>query len=203
MVISVLAALIAAQPAASAPPPPPSRPLVARGAVQTRAEVGAQVQTLFARLDVNRDGFVTRDEARGGRAALGPDRADRRNRRADVRGPERGQQGRMSAFDRLDTDRNGVLSRDEFVRGADRRADRGAARLDRGGLRGDRGGMSLAGRMFDLADANRDGRVSMQEATIAAYQRFDTADLNRDGQLTREERRQSRQRLRAPRAPRG
>lgn len=200
MVISVLAALIAAQPAAAAPPPPASRPLVARGAVQTRAEVGAQVQTLFARLDVNRDGFVTRDEARGGRAALRPDRADRRNRRADVRGPERGSQGRMATFDRLDTDRNGVLSRDEFARGSEFRADRRSARLEgKGELRGGRGAMNLAGRMFDLADANRDGRVSIQEATAAAYQRFDTADLNRDGQLTREERRQSRQRLRAPR----
>ena len=115
----------------------------------------------------------------------------------------------MAAFDRLDTDRNGVLSRAEFERGSDLRAERGAARLDRRGLRGGRGGsggrggMSLAGRMFDLADANRDGRVSMQEATTAAYQRFDTADLNRDGQLTREERRQSRERSRGQRAPRG
>jgi hypothetical protein len=53
-----------------------------------------------------------------------------------------------------------------------------------------------------MADVNRDARVSLQEATIAAYQRFDLADLNRDGRLTREERQTGRQRMRAER-PRG
>jgi Ca2+-binding EF-hand superfamily protein len=62
--------------------------------------------------------------------------------------------------------------------------------------------MGLGGRMFELADANRDGRVSLQEATVAAYQRFDMADLNRDGRLTREERIQHRQQ-RAAAPPRG
>ena len=50
-------------------------------------------------------------------------------------------------------------------------------------------GMSgFGGRMFDLADANHDGRVTLPEATDAALRHFDTADVNRDGQLTPDER---------------
>ena len=64
-----------------------------------------------------------------------------------------------------------------------------------------RGAMGLRGRMFDMADANRDGRVTMAEGTAAAYRHFDMADANRDGQITRDERLQMRQRMRAERQP--
>jgi Ca2+-binding EF-hand superfamily protein len=185
--------------AAFQPAPGTAAPLaVGRGAVQERAAVGAQVQALFARLDRNRDGFVTRDEAQGARGVRGGRRGDRaevRQRRLD---PARQQQRRMAAFDRIDSDRNGVISRAEFERAGQMRVERRAARMERGGGRF----MRLGGRMFDMADVNRDARVSLQEATIAAYQRFDLADLNRDGRLTREERQTGRQRMRAER-PRG
>ena len=55
--------------------------------------------------------------------------------------------------------------------------------------------------MFELADGNRDGRVTLQEATNAALRHFDTADLNRDGQLTPQERMQMHQRMRNERKP--
>jgi Ca2+-binding EF-hand superfamily protein len=55
--------------------------------------------------------------------------------------------------------------------------------------------------MFDMADANRDGRVTLQEATAAAYRHFDMADVTRDGQITREERIQMHQKMRAERKP--
>jgi Ca2+-binding EF-hand superfamily protein len=63
------------------------------------------------------------------------------------------------------------------------------------------GGFGMGGRMFEEADANRDGKVSMQEATAAAYRHFDMADVNRDGQITREERMQMHQKMRAERKP--
>ena len=66
---------------------------------------------------------------------------------------------------------------------------------------GQRMGMGFTGQMFELADANRDGRVSLQEAVNAALQRFDTADLNRDGQITPDERMQMRQRMMQERRP--
>jgi len=53
--------------------------------------------------------------------------------------------------------------------------------------------------MFEMADANKDGRVSLQEAQSAALQHFDMVDANRDGQITREERMQMHQRMRATR----
>jgi len=46
-----------------------------------------------------------------------------------------------------------------------------------------------------MADLNKDGRVSLQEATTAALQHFDQADANRDGQITPEERRAMHQRM--------
>src|SRR5438309_664184 len=52
-------------------------------------------------------------------------------------------------------------------------------------------GMGMGGfgaRLFGMADANHDGRVSLQEAETAALAHFDRADLNHDGKLTPDER---------------
>jgi hypothetical protein len=54
-------------------------------------------------------------------------------------------------------------------------------------------------RMFESADANHDGRVSLQEMTDAALHHFDEADANHDGTLTPEERMQMHQRMKAER----
>ncbi len=60
------------------------------------------------------------------------------------------------------------------------------------------GGMgALGGHMFEMADGNSDGRVTLQEAQAAALRHFDMADVNRDGQITPDERKQMRQRMRA------
>ncbi len=56
---------------------------------------------------------------------------------------------------------------------------------------------ALGGHMFDMADSNRDGRVTLQEAQTVALRHFDMADANRDGQVTPDERRQARKRMRA------
>jgi Ca2+-binding EF-hand superfamily protein len=64
------------------------------------------------------------------------------------------------------------------------------------------GGMMMGGHMFEMADANKDGRVSLQEATDSAVRHFDMADANRDGQVTPDERRQMhRQMIEKRRAP--
>ena len=51
--------------------------------------------------------------------------------------------------------------------------------------------------MFATADANKDGKVSLQEANAAAAAHFDKADANRDGTLTPEERRAAHKAMRA------
>jgi hypothetical protein len=50
------------------------------------------------------------------------------------------------------------------------------------------GGMMGGGALFQLADANHDGRVTLAEATSGALRHFDMMDANRDGRLTPEER---------------
>jgi len=60
-------------------------------------------------------------------------------------------------------------------------------------MRMHRVGMGFGGRMFEMADANHDGRVSLAEAQSAALAHFDRADLNHDGRITPDERQQARQ----------
>lgn len=158
--------------------------------VHSRAQVQAKVAEHFARLDTDRDGFVTRTEADAAR----DQRVDRIRERAGER--------REKAFDRLDVDNDGAISKAEWdSRSADRaqriaKHDRdGDGRRDRR-ARFMRGMHGLGGHMFEMADANRDGRVSLQEAQATALRHFDQADVNRDGQITPEEHRQMRERMR-------
>lgn len=167
----------------------------------TRDQAAAKVRETFSRLDSNRDGFVTREEAQAGRSAV---RLIRRGEGKAARAPEARMADRGAMFDRLDSNRDGMISRQEFTNSPPmekriviRREGRGPGA--HGAMRVGPAMMGMGGRMFELADANRDGRVSLQEATAAAMQRFDTADANRDGQLTREERRQARERMRGQR----
>jgi hypothetical protein len=172
----------------TAPPGSPLRVLQPR----TRDAVVDKVRLHFTRLDTDRDGFLTKAEARAGRGAIKAHRGQSAGRGA------RGQRDHGAMFERLDTNRDGAISRQEFDSGHQRRQ---AMRAERGtqpakrvhAMRG--GGMRLGGHMFEQADLNRDSRVSLQEATEAAVRHFDTADLNRDGTLAPEERQQMRTRM--------
>jgi Ca2+-binding EF-hand superfamily protein len=162
-----------AQPATVAPTQPPQA-----AKTQSRADVSARIAQMFARLDTNRDGVIVKQEVEAARAQF----ADRMKQGAG----QRGQKGdRSKAFDRIDTNDDGNISRQEFA-GTPRGP--GKAKAMHGGF---------AGRIFDMADANKDGRVTLAEAQQAALQHFDRADLNHDGTLTPEERSQSRQQMRA------
>jgi Ca2+-binding EF-hand superfamily protein len=203
---AALAALVAIAPANAQPVRAPVVQRAPIAQVHTRAQVAAEVATMFQRLDTNRDGFITRAESQ---AAVG----NRGNRQAGQlqRGANRSREQiaarRAGAFDRLDANRDGSISRAEFASRQQRVAAAGQNRLRQPGAAGPRGmlgGMAMAGlrgHMFDMADVNRDGRLSMQEATAAAYRHFDMADANRDGQVTREERMQVRQHMRTQRQP--
>jgi Ca2+-binding EF-hand superfamily protein len=46
--------------------------------------------------------------------------------------------------------------------------------------------------MFTTADANKDGKVSLDEATAAATAHFDRIDANRDGTISPDEMRAAR-----------
>ena len=181
--ISILAgtALLAAAGAALAQPAP--GPRHDRNAEITRQEVIARVDQRFARLDVDRDGRATPEEAR---------------QAGEQRRAERA--GRM--FERLDANRDGSVSRAEFDQArsqmrehrAERRAERGERRGMRGmrGWRGARGGGQgergqRAQRMF-----GEQGFITLAQMRERALARFDRLDANRDGTLTAAEREQAR-----------
>ncbi|MFL6759615.1 EF-hand domain-containing protein [Sphingomonas sp.] len=234
--LAVLAIGSVAAAAQTAPPPPPgvaqgtaSAPLPApprapqmhmtimSDRVMTRDEVARHVSQLFAKLDSNRDGFITRDEV----DAL-------HHKMMGAMGMTHGMAGRFSEgampmpdrgamFDRLDANHDGNISRQEFM-AAKPRVREERVMIMRGGPYGAPGGagmhrmegmhmhgmgmgmgMGFGGNLFEMADANHDGRVSQAEAQSAALAHFDRADVNHDGRITPDERHQVRQEVRIER----
>ena len=130
----------------------------------TRAQAQAKAEEMFAKHDANSDGKL--------------DQADR----AAMMGKK---------FDSLDTDRNGSLSRDEFLAGHKNGGDHAGmagmgeegGKMGRHGRRHGGGGM-----MMKMADANQDGAVTKAEAVAGALKHFDMTDANHDGKVTPEER---------------
>lgn len=189
--------------------PAPAAQALHADRVQTRDEAVAKVREHFARLDTNRDGVLTQAEADAGRDIIKQrivhkqgERGDRKLSRMQHRDP-------AVAFDRLDANKDGSISRDEFARGhqirierrVEKRADNAGAPGAPRAMKMRRMGGMMGGHMFAQADANKDSRVTLQEATDAAVRRFDMMDANRDGRITRDERLQMRQHRREQRAP--
>jgi Ca2+-binding EF-hand superfamily protein len=138
---------------------------------------------MFARFDLNHDGFITKDEIASAKSQFA---ARMEQRRAE------GAAKRASMFDRIDTNHDGVISRDEFAAApAGGRFGAHMAGMHRG----------FGQAMFDMADTNKDARVSLAEAQQLALQHFDRADLNHDGVVSPEERKQAHQLMRAQRHP--
>ncbi len=135
--------------------------------VLTRAEAETGASAMFAKMDADGNGAITP--------------ADREARMTAHR---------AEMFAMIDTDKNGQISREEFM----------SHRHEgmRGGIHGGMGhkgmagghhkmGMRGPGMMMKMADANSDGSVSKAEFTAAALSHFDQADANKDGQVSAEE----------------
>jgi hypothetical protein len=223
----------------AAPPPPGMRggpqihPMIMPDRAMSRDEVLQHVGKLFARLDANHDGFVTRDEvdALHSRMMMGMD-GMKRGMDAMARGmhamsiaPGMAMPDRAAMFDRLDTNHDGSISRQEYMAAKPQIREQRKIVIRDGnvpgapdapgmpgehqmmmrmhGMGGHMGaGMAMAGfggRLFDMADANHDGRVSLAEAQAAALAHFDRADLNHDGKIAPDERKQIRQVIRMER----
>lgn len=149
---------------------------------ESRADVAQHVQRMFAHLDTNHDGYITKDEVAAAEAQF----QAKIQSRAEQRGADR-----ADAFDRIDTNHDGVISREEFA----------AAKPGYMGMRHASFHHGFGERMFDEADTNHDGRVSLTEAQAMALKHFDQADLNHDGVLTPDERRQAHELMRSQRHP--
>jgi Ca2+-binding EF-hand superfamily protein len=225
---TVFAALFSGAIAIAAPAPIatlPSQAAHVRGSFftssQKRADVGPRIERLFKELDVNHDGFVTRDEL----AALqtqfdertsksAPKRAARMFDRLDTnhdgqitraefdaartarlaakakQAKSSGSRSASSLFVRADSNRDGIVTRAEF----DAAIAGGKIKLRHANMRG-----SSIVRLFDAADTNKDGRVSLEDVQQAALRQFDAADVDHDGVLAPEERRQAAKAARAKR----
>ena len=186
-------------PVAPVAPTPAIAPMADR--TVTRAEVDARIRTHFAQLDSNKDGYVTTEEM-GAMRAPGAPGEQRRIERHVMRDP-------AAAFDRLDANRDGSISRDEFAKGREVRIEKRV--ITQGGAPGAPGatqptrlnwrGAMMGGGLFKMADTDKDGRVSLAEATSGALQHFDMMDANRDGRVTPDERRAARGKMRQMRTP--
>ena len=165
---------------------------------QTRADVQAHVGKHVRAARRQQRRLITKAEADAAQAQFAT--------RAKQRMADRGSNCEAARSSASTANKDGQVSRQEFDAGRVAREQREALRQPGEHAGGSvylhrKGGMGFGGRMFDMADINKDGRVSLAEAQQAALQHFDRADLNRDGTLTPEERRQSRQQMRTERKP--
>jgi Ca2+-binding EF-hand superfamily protein len=165
----------------------------------TRTGVVEMVQAQFARLDANHDGFLTKAEMDSGHERM---RSNVRTRiEKHMGGHADAMADRSALFDRLDANRDGSISRAEFT-SAKPTVEKRVVVMN-GGEHGAMGarmramGIRMGGHLFEKADSNNDGKVSIQEATSAAAAHFDSADINHDGTLSPEERRAAHQAMRA------
>lgn len=138
-----------------------------------QADRAAMRVKMFDKLDANRDGAISQSEF----AAWSPPRAgERRMAVRSSRAQETATQTaerRSAMFTRLDTDKNGTISRAEFEARTAARAEKRDKR------RGDR--MAAA------------GPLTRQTFVDRALTRFDRADANRDGTVTAAERQAARE----------
>ncbi|MEL6506591.1 MAG: hypothetical protein AAFR29_03055 [Pseudomonadota bacterium] len=128
-------------------------------------EIDQERTKRFEKMDADRNGFVTRAEAR--------DDADRRRAERRKKMDER----RAERRDRYD-----ALSDDERAALRERRKDKKGKRR-RGGKRR----AIDADRMFDRTDENGDGQISLAEFSARGGDRLMRADENADGRVTAEE----------------
>tara|TARA_R110000787_G_scaffold84077_1_gene180415 strand:+ start:637 stop:1230 length:594 start_codon:yes stop_codon:yes gene_type:complete len=141
----------------------------------TRADVEAKVKDHFAMVDANKDGAITQDEIKARHEAMRAERKD-------------------AHFKKMDTNSDGSINRAEFDAAHSGMRDgkgwsRGKGDGDhKMGHRGHGMAMKMGGKMFEKADANKDGKVTLAEATSTALTHFDQVDADKNGTVTAAER---------------
>jgi Ca2+-binding EF-hand superfamily protein len=143
----------------------------------TRDEAKSAGDRLFQQLDLDKDGTVTEAEAQAGMAALGKQRAEERFNAKD-----QNHDGKLSAeeskmpverFTRIDTNKDGFLTKEELTQAFQPNGEGPRAKF--------------GARQFAKMDADKNGKVTKAEALAAAEARFSHVDANHDGVITQEE----------------
>ncbi len=167
--------------------------------VLTRAEAEAHAKAMFVKLDVNKDGKLDQAD----RAAR---HAERRAQMFDRLDANKDGSISKAEWDQADAARQAKRAEWKAKRGEragapGNGAERHAMRGHHGGKRGGHGGPGG----WMKADANGDKAISQAEFVAGALARFDRMDANKDGKVTVEERQAMRQAMRdkrgAPPAP--
>ncbi len=136
----------------------PAKPAASAPKTIAKADLTKGLDTRFASIDANKDGFLARDEIASVQA-----RALEQARSA--------QQQRLEAeFKKLDTDKNGSLSLAEFKAAATPLNPSESPE-----------------QMIAAADSNKDGKLSANEYRSKPLANFDRLDGNHDGVLTPQE----------------
>jgi Ca2+-binding EF-hand superfamily protein len=153
----------------------------------TREEAREAGERLFQKMDQDKNGSVTPAEAESGMKALKVEKIEERFRTQDLN-----KDGRLSAdeskmppprFARIDANNDGALTREELRAAFEARAERHAGKPGKP--------------QFERMDADKDGKVTKAEALAAASERFTRLDTNKDGIITGEELEQHKGRRRA------
>jgi Ca2+-binding EF-hand superfamily protein len=141
--LEVAKRLFADQPAEK----PSDKPAVDNAAVERR------VTDVFERMDTNKDGKISKDEAKNFIA---------------------------QAFDRIDTNKDGFIDKEELRRFVARNMAAG------GGAAG--GSAVVGGPDFDALDKDADGRLTRDELKgTPFFDKFDEIDTNKDGKIDKKE----------------
>jgi Ca2+-binding EF-hand superfamily protein len=161
----------------------------------TRDEARQAGERMFQQMDQDKNGSVTPAEAEAGMKALKAEKMEERFSALDLN-----KDGRISAdeskmppqrFARIDANNDGALTREELRAAFAARAERHAGKSGKP--------------QFERMDADKDGKVTKAEALAAANERFARLDTNKDGTITEAELKQHKGRRHAeggkPKAP--
>jgi len=142
----------------------------------SRAEFDTASEARFAAADTNHDGFISMDERDSSRMAHQNDQYSEH-------------------FDRLDSNSDGVLTKEEFSQGI---SETRGQRRQEFGQRGaqQRGQHRRGGGSWDRIDTDGDNLISAQEYRAGADKMFEHLDANGDGILEQGEGRRKRMRKR-------
>lgn len=133
-----------------------------------------RVKEHFAMMDANKDGAVTMDEIKTQGQAMRTQHLDEK-------------------FKMMDANGDGSISKAEFL-AAHSAMREGARKKGSGHVMMDSAGkqsamrMKMGEKMFERADANKDGKVTLAEAIAAARAHFKAMDADKNGTVTAGER---------------